>query len=252
MKKLYALSNALTFILAIYVNYTIGIEGFRGSTIQSVSAQYSTLLTPAGYAFAIWGIIYFGLIWLVIYQINDAFFNAPPDFKVLEVGPWLTISNICNALWVMAWLREQLLLSVFIMLLLLYCLLRIVVNTRMQLVEVPVEVKIFLHWPIAIYAGWISVAFATNVASYAAYEWIALVWSEEIWTILVLLLVTSIFLYVVRRRSMFAFGWVGVWSLTAIAVRHWNEIPVIQWMAVLGGSIIFIMIVSELLFSDRS
>ncbi len=52
-------SNVLAFILMVIVN---GIAGsttlIGGMTTADVSNAYPTLLTPAGYTFAIWGVIY--------------------------------------------------------------------------------------------------------------------------------------------------------------------------------------------------
>eukprot|EP00882_Tetradesmus_deserticola_P001284 GHRQ01001388.1.p1 GENE.GHRQ01001388.1~~GHRQ01001388.1.p1 ORF type:complete len:318 (+),score=87.53 GHRQ01001388.1:246-1199(+) len=50
-------SNVVSYLLLILIN-TLANKGFFGPTNADVSKQYRTPLTPAGWAFSIWGIIF--------------------------------------------------------------------------------------------------------------------------------------------------------------------------------------------------
>ena len=99
MKKTYALVNTI-MVLAVRVgNYGSNTGASNGHTVGELSDKYANLFTPAGYAFAIWGLIFLGLLVLVGSQLRMAFGNGANSESILEIGPWLTIANLGNATW---------------------------------------------------------------------------------------------------------------------------------------------------------
>ena len=56
----------------IAVNYYANTRPFNGQTMGAVSAKYPTPLTPAGYAFGIWGLIFLGLSIYAVWQLLPA------------------------------------------------------------------------------------------------------------------------------------------------------------------------------------
>nr|MBS0038460.1 hypothetical protein [Saprospiraceae bacterium] len=62
------LANSFTFVLVLAMNFIYGSGMWGTATVGEISAQYPTLITPAGYAFSIWGVIYLLLIGFVGYQ----------------------------------------------------------------------------------------------------------------------------------------------------------------------------------------
>ncbi len=67
-QKVLLLANTISLIFALTFNALGGSGAFNGKNVGEVSAQYDTLFAPAGYAFAIWGLIYILLILFVGYQ----------------------------------------------------------------------------------------------------------------------------------------------------------------------------------------
>lgn len=61
------LANAATYVLLIVVNAATQ-TGFLGDDNATISARFPTLLTPAGWAFSIWGIIFLLQGLGVVYQ----------------------------------------------------------------------------------------------------------------------------------------------------------------------------------------
>ena len=99
----------------------------------SLSDEYYNLFTPAGYAFAIWGVIYIGLLAFSGYQIYQAF-GSKNDLKFLQqTSLWFVIANLANAAWVIVWLYEYTGFSIFFMLLILFSLIKIILNIEMQI-----------------------------------------------------------------------------------------------------------------------
>lgn len=58
MKKKLALLNLFSVIVVIAVNYASQAFRWNDITIGEMSARYDNLFTPAPYAFAIWGLIF--------------------------------------------------------------------------------------------------------------------------------------------------------------------------------------------------
>ena len=117
--------------------------------MKTVSDRYFNYFTPAGYAFSIWGIIYLGLLGFVFYTGVNAQ-NHPDRFAVRsKIGWWFVLSCLANSLWVGAWLYDYTGLSVVIMGFLLFCLIKIISNTRMELDAHPLKDYLFVYWPFA-------------------------------------------------------------------------------------------------------
>ncbi|HAJ82648.1 MAG TPA: hypothetical protein DCO64_09405, partial [Zunongwangia profunda] len=60
--------------------------------------------------------------------------------------------------WVIVWLYEYTGLSIFLMLLILFSLIKIILNTNMERWDAPLKIIAFSWWPICLYSGWIAVA----------------------------------------------------------------------------------------------
>jgi hypothetical protein len=59
--------NVIGFVATMAIN-ALGSSGIiTGQAVGEISDNYPTLITPAGYAFSIWGIIYTFLAVFVVY-----------------------------------------------------------------------------------------------------------------------------------------------------------------------------------------
>jgi len=242
MKRFYAIANLLVIIALIAWNYVANTMGINGNTVGSLSDEYSNLFTPAGYAFSIWGLIFLALLAHGIFQVKRVFFDRKDDEFVSQIGPWLIIANVANGLWVWVWLQEYTGLSVVIMLVILVSLIAIIGRLNMERWDAPLPIIAWVWWPIDLYSGWIAVATIANIAAYLAkLEWQAL-FSEVTWTVIMIAAATLVNLLMVYYRNMREFALVGVWALIAIALRHWEAIPVLQWTALAGALVLLIAV----------
>lgn len=224
----------------LYLNYLGGTGKLSGKSIGEVSEQFNTLLTPAGYAFSIWSLIYLLLIVFVGYQWVG-YFKKHSKGSLQEAGAWFSVANIANGLWVLAWCYEMPGLSVLIMFFLLFSLLCLVVRLKLEIWDAPLRIIVFVWWPICIYTGWIVVAAVTNVAAYLkSLEWQGGFLSAEAWAIIMLIVATALYLYLTYARNMREATFVGVWGFVAIASKQWENQEIVATIALIAAGILFI------------
>ena len=153
MKKL-QIANGIALVTTIIINYLSNTGLFNGSTMKTVSLKYHNYFTPAGYAFSIWGLIYLGLLGFVFYTGRSLFKKIDDQVNnekdvVLKIGWWFVISCAGNSLWVVMWLYDYIGISVLLMLLVLFSLLKIILNTRMEqtvITKVPMKKQNMVWW----------------------------------------------------------------------------------------------------------
>jgi len=219
--KLRALVDLFGVMFMIGVNYYSQVNGINGNTVGELSAKYDNLFTPAGYAFAIWGIIFLLLFVYSLYQAYVVFLRKREVPAHKSIGYKLALVNLLNAIWVIVWLYEQTLLSVFTMASILALLIKIVIDTDMKRRQASLLISIFVQWPISVYIGWISVALVANVAAYLSkIGWDGVFMSEIGWTISMILVALCINLFMLISRNLREFALVGIWALYAIYIRH--------------------------------
>lgn len=224
MKKTLPIANGIAFIIMVVINYLSNTGIFNGNTMEIISDKYTNYFTPAGYAFSIWGIIYLGLLGFVIYTGRSLFSKKESDPNLFKIGWWFVISCISNSLWVITWLNDFTGLSVLIMIVLLISLIKIILNTRMELDYHPIKKYLFIFWPFALYAGWISVALIANVSAWLTkINWSGWGISHITWTIIMIIIAGVINIYMIQKRNLREFGIVGIWGLIAIAVSNGNN-----------------------------
>jgi len=250
MKKTLQLANIISFIATVIVNYASNTGAINNTTIGDVSNSLTSLFTPAGYAFSIWGLIYLLLLGFVIYQSRSLFVKTRQDSYILKTGWWFVLSCIANVLWVVFWLYGYFSMSVIAMFVLLYSLIRIVLNNSMELWDAPISRIVFLWWPFVFYSGWVTVASIANVSAYlVSTNWEGWGFSPVNWTLFMIGVATFINLLVTWRRNMREFALVGAWALIAIAVANWDSYESIKITALVAAGI---LILSSLIHSIKN
>lgn len=234
------LANTISLLAILFINYFVGTGSFAEKTVGEVSSQYPTLITPAAYAFSIWGLIYLLLIAFVGYQWFSYYKRKDP-YSVQRAGLWFTMANIANGCWVIAWVNEALGLSVIIMLLLLFSLVCLVKSLELEIWDAPLRIIAFVWWPICIYTGWIILATVTNVAVFLKSQgWVEGVLSPQIWAVIALVLASLLYLWLTYHRNMREAAIVGVWGLIAIAYKQWENDQAVALTALIAAAVLLI------------
>jgi hypothetical protein len=239
MKRILQISNLVSLLAAIGINYAVN-SSETGSTIGEVSARYANLLTPADYAFSIWGIIYLALLAFGIYQALSLFKRDAADDFVAKISGWFVISSLANAAWSVAFINDQVGLSMLIMGVLFFSLLKIVENLKMEKWDAPVSRVVFVWWPIGLYFGWITVALVANISAYLTkLGWGGAPLTPQVWAILILVVLGLVLTSMIWGRNMREYTLSAVWGIIAIAVANWEaHLPVGVTAVVVAGIVI--------------
>ncbi|MGB7083939.1 MAG: tryptophan-rich sensory protein [Phormidesmis sp.] len=218
-------------VMAIAVNALSNFYPPAGKNIGEVSNTTfaNVLITPAGYAFAIWGLIYVGLIAFSFYQ---ALPSQCADPRVSQVAWGVIGACILQMLWVYAFLLFYFWLSVALMLGILICLVAAYRQTRALPPTWPR--RWLFQAPISVYFGWITVATVVNITS-ALQVSLPADWSTvSIWSMvltgLMMAVSGAIAATIALKYADAAYPAVIVWALSAIAVRH----AALPFLAILG------------------
>lgn len=237
--KLLKGSNIIAFILTVIVNSLAGSTTLiAGKNTAEISDANLTLITPAGFTFAIWGIIYVLLGIFVIFQALPS--NNDKDYTK-RIGWFFVLSSVLNIVWLFLWQFEYLSLSVIVMFLLLYSLISIYRRLDVGLFKVDFLEKLFVHVPFSVYLGWITIASIANVATtLVSLNWDGFGISSEIWAILIVLVALLLAILVLITRKDVAYGLVVAWALFGI----WIGQSIYQNIVILAqASIIIILII---------
>lgn len=248
MKKTLQIANGVALVVTIVINYLSNTGVFNGNTMKTISDKYHNYFTPAGYAFSIWGLIYLGLLGFVVYTGRSLFKKSENDISkddfVEKIGWWFVISCVANSVWVITWLYDFIGVSVILMIILLFSLVRIIINTRMELDFHPFKKYLFIFWPFAIYAGWITVALVADIAAWLTkINWNGWGISPVYWTIFMIIIAAVISLLMIFKRNLREYAFSPIWALVAIAVSNQNEVPMIVYTCYIAAAIILIGII---------
>ncbi|MDB5241745.1 MAG: hypothetical protein JWP57_2370, partial [Spirosoma sp.] len=117
-------------VTMIVMNYLSNARVFGGLTNGDISNKYHTLITPAGYAFAIWGLIFLGLLAFAVYQ---ALPSQRTNQRFRSVGWWVILNTLCNAVWSPLFNNEQIGIALIVILVMLFSVAIIEQRLLMQL-----------------------------------------------------------------------------------------------------------------------
>jgi hypothetical protein len=241
-----SLGIAIATLIAILATLTINVLSnffpLQGANIGKISNTIllGVQITPANYAFAIWGLIYIGLIAYGVYQLRP---TQRRDHTLQRVSTLLIVACVAQIVWVYLFTTKLFWLSVVAMLVILLALIGAYLQLGVGKIRVLRDRLWLAHIPFSIYLGWISVATVVNIAS-ALYisNWDGWGINSTNWTAIMLVVATVIAATVAIKRADIAFICVFVWAYIAIAIRQANN-PTILITAGLGAIVLGILLV---------
>jgi hypothetical protein len=215
-------------ILTIIVNGLANILPIGGKNTGELSDNIPNLFVPTGITFAIWGVIYVLIILFAIYLVRDLFKKEKTTKPFLEkISYFFILASLANIIWIFLWHYEQILLSLLAMILLFISLLMIYLRLNIGIEKVSMKEKLFVHVPISVYIGWITVATIANVtAVLVTIGWDGFGISEQIWTMLVIIAATIITILILITRKDYAYSAVIIWALIGIYLKRIADDPI--------------------------
>lgn len=230
--KLRQILIVVTIVGLVVMNTLSNTGTFGGQTNGDVSAKYPTLITPAGYAFSIWGLIFLGLLIFAVYQALPA---QATNRRFRAAGPWIILNAVCNAVWSPIFNQEWIGVALLVILLMFFSLLMVVekleINPRLDIPDSASTQETWLaRIPFLLYFGWLTVATILNIAVYLKASNFPLSGlSESTWADGVLIVGLVVGTYLFNRYRSVAYILVFAWAYAAIAVKHQpnQDIPIV-------------------------
>ncbi|MBC8160332.1 MAG: tryptophan-rich sensory protein [Roseiflexaceae bacterium] len=226
--------------LTLTINALANTVKINGRATGEISNNFANFFVPSGYVFAIWSLIYLGLIGFVIYQALPA---QATNARLRRVGWWFVASNLFNTAWLFSWHYEQYALSMLMMSGLLAAL--AVIYTRLDPDRALVKgaQRWLVNLPFSIYLGWITVAVIPNASvTLIAAGWDGFGLSGEVWAVVLLGFATVIGALVALPRRDWAYAAVLVWAFVGIGVKF-AELSLLANAAYLAAAVVAVIVV---------
>jgi hypothetical protein len=205
------------------VNILANLLPINGMTTGDISDNYPSLITPAGYTFLIWTVIYILLCTYVVYQLEFIGWTRALSPKISNLNRlFFALSCLCNTAWIFAWHYRYIALSLVLIITMLVCL--SIINKYIYMEELSLSEKFFVKLPFSIYFGWITVATMVNTSVLL----ISIGWSDfglptqmlTIGAVLIILIIASC--YTLKNRSV-VYAATVIWAYVGIIVKHTSK-----------------------------
>ena len=238
------LANLISVAIALTVNILASTLPLNGQNTGEISDRFQVYFVPAGYVFAIWGIIYIGWIAFTIFQFRPSQKENP---RLRKLGYLFALSGLFNAAWLFTWHYNYFGLGVLVMLSLLGLLIASYLRLNVNRVSVTAAERWSVDIPFSVYLGWISVATIANVT-----DWLYLVgWNgfsiaAQTWAVIMLVVASVVGLLMALTRKDAAYLLVFVWSFVGIALKQVTA-PMVVTTAWIAAGAMFILVVYSLI-----
>lgn len=211
-------ANILSVVLALTVNILASALPLNGQNTGAISDRFKVFFVPAGYVFAIWGIIYIGWIAFIVYQALPAQKESP---RLRRLGYLFALSGVFNAAWLFCWHYNQFGLSVIVMLALLGLLIASYLKLNVGKTPVSNAEKWSVDIPFSVYLGWITVATVANITDWLYFvNWNGFGIAPQAWAVIMLIVASLLGLLMTLSRRDSGYAFVLVWSFVGIAVKQ--------------------------------
>lgn len=204
--------NTLAFIAVIFVNYLANALPLNGMQTGQISALYPNYFVPAGFTFAIWGVIYalmalfvFRSLWMLKVKKSQAL------NEISKLSGCFILSCVANISWIFAWHYREIFMSLGAMLVLLYSLMKAYLWIHQE------RSILFGNVFFSVYLGWISVATIANFTVYLQDNgWAEKFDQPEIWSAVMIVIAFLLAAYMMFRLKDMIFPLVILWAVFGI------------------------------------
>ena len=198
----------LAVILCLtFAGSTLWVPDFGGfEPDQFPVPQEDAPVQPAGYAFAIWGVIY---LWLLVGMGFGLWKRASdPTWHAMRVP--LCLSLAVGSIWLPVAVRSPVWAAILIWVML--------IPALIALFRAPAEDRGFALWPVGLYAGWLSAASSVALGLVAAgYGYLDAQTAALVFVFLALVIASAV---QNQLRRAPGYGIAVIWALIAIVVQN--------------------------------
>lgn len=206
-----------SYVSMVFVNFLANGLPINNRSTGAISDAYPNLFAPAGLTFSIWGLIYLLLGGYVVFQFVKK--DQKTEDLLSRINPLFIATSLANILWIFAWHYDYIGVSVLLMLVLLFLLIKIAEILRKE--QFVMQEKIFVRAPFSIYFGWITVATIANITVFlVSIGWNGFGIADYIWTSIILLVGAIIGVLRMQRDHNVPYGIVLVWAYLGILLKH--------------------------------
>ncbi|MBD3211596.1 MAG: hypothetical protein GF311_03230 [Candidatus Lokiarchaeota archaeon] len=244
-KQYLQIGNIIAVIATIAINLLANIVPFGGNTTGDLAENYPNLFVPAGYVFSIWFIIYVLIVIFAFYQAKDLFKSEKEDLPFIEkISIFFIIGSLGNILWIFFWHYEVVIGAMISILILFISLLIIYVNLEIGISEAPRNEKLYVHLPISVYFGWLTVATVAQIVALLVDLGVpSLGLLAELLTVVVIVVVLLLALINLYTREDIAYNLVIVWASIGIFVKQLPSNLLVSITALIAALIVGIYII---------
>lgn len=229
----------LVIILNVCFNFTYSYF-FRMPSVDSVSANYETLFTPAGYVFSIWGVIYMSFLIYGVYQLMPSQ-SQKPIYDQLAMP--MIIINALAAIWIACFVNGYITTSLCIITIMLVT--GAIAYSRLNSSQYQYSYRI--KFPFRIFFGWITVATIVNLSLWIEYLRMEIPGiSETVLTVVFISLATLAGLGVSYRFKDRIYPLVICWACIGIGVQAFYKSEVVSTAAFIASAMLLLWIVNAI------
>lgn len=227
-RKIIVLALALIQPFAVLYGPLTG----QGQSIRQFAADGDNVLRAAGYAFAIWGVLYAAC---VVYGLYQAWPRKGGDSALVHRLGWPSAGAFaCCIGWVAAAQMDLKWLTLPIILAGAASLTVALVVASPAASRVSGRERWLVAWPLAALAGWLTIASAVNLSTVLeATGNFAPPLSPEQWALTILIGAGLIAILVTARTHLVPYALTFGWGLVAVAVAEWSRHSGLAWAALI-------------------
>ncbi len=217
-------------VFAVAVGQTQVLLGW-GQSPAEFSADSDATLRVAGYAFAIWGVIY---LWLLVYAVRQALPRTGESLLIHRLG-WSSVAALLGiGGWVVAAAFDQEMATIILIFEALAAALIPLLAQAGAIRALPRgdRDRWTTVWPLGMLAGWLTVAAPLNLITVATgNDALPGMLSPTLWAILAIFVVSAVALGVTQRLRTLAYGLPIAWGLLGAFVAEQARNPTLAFVA---------------------
>lgn len=239
IRRLIVLAAAVFAVLAGNIQMLAG----WGQTPAEFAADSDETLRVAGYAFAIWGLIYLGMLAYAVYQVLP----ATGESDILRQLGWPSVVAFVGiGLWIIAAAADQeaatIVLIVGSALVLVVPMLAMARDIRAA--PARGRDRWLILWPLGLLAGWLTIASAANILTVlTGADALPAFLPPTVWALMAVAVVVAAALAVTWRLRLLAYPVPIVWGLIGVFVAEQERNPTLGFSALAAALAVMIVAV---------